>query len=335
MRTGGDSGGRTLVTGATGFTGSRLTRRLVEEGEDVVAFVRTTSDTGELEALGVETRVVDIRSREEVARAFEGFSRVYHIAAAFRAQHADTHEFHRVNVDATAHLLEMARDHGIERFVHCSTVGVQGEIANPPATEDHPFNPGDLYQETKLEGELLARERMNDPDGPEVTVVRPVGIYGPGDRRFLKLFRPIARGRFVMVGNGESLYHLTFISDLVEGVLLAGRHPAAPGEVFTIAGSRYTTLNELVLLIAEALAVAPPRLRIPYTPVYLASVVCDRTFRAVGLSPPLYPRRVEFFSKDRAFDITRARTVLGYEPQVDLEEGLRRTGEWYRQEGLL
>ena len=324
-----------LVTGATGFTGSHLARRLVEEGDEVVAFVRPTSDTRELAALGVELRTVDIRSREEVARAFSDFRQVYHVAAAFRAQHADTDEFRRVNVDATGHLLSLAAEHGVDRFIHCSTVGVQGEIEDPPATEDHPFRPGDLYQETKLEGELLAQEHMDDPNGPEVTVVRPVGIYGPGDRRFLKLFRPIARGRFVMIGSGESLYHLTFISDLIDGILLAGRHPSAPGQTFTIAGSRYTTLNELVELIAGALGVEPPRLRIPYAPVYVASVLCDRTFRAVGLSPPLYPRRVEFFSKDRAFDISKARTVLGYEPQVGLEEGLRRTAEWYRQEGLL
>jgi len=324
-----------LVTGATGFTGLHLAQRLMEEGEDVVVFSRPTSDTRQLQALGVEVRTVDIRSREEVARAFSDFRQIYHVAAAFRAQHADTDEFRRVNVDATSHLLSLAAEHGVDRFIHCSTVGVQGEIENPPATEDHPFRPDDVYQETKLEGELLARKQMGDPDGPEVTVVRPVGIYGPGDRRFLKLFRPIARGRFVMVGSGESLYHLTFISDLVEGILLAGRHPSASGETFTIAGSRYTTLNELVVLIADAIGVAPPRLRIPYGPVHLASVICDRTFRAVGLSPPLYPRRVEFFSKDRAFDISKVSRMLGYEPQVGLEEGLRKTAEWYRGEGLL
>ncbi len=324
-----------LVTGATGFTGSHLARRLAEEGEDVVAFVRPTSDTRKLAALGVELRPVDIRCREELARAFDGFRKVYHLAAAFRTQHADLEEFQRVNVDATSHLLSLSAEHGVDRFIHCSTVGVQGEIQHPPATEDHPFRPGDHYQRTKLEGELLARKQMDDPDGPEVTVVRPVGIYGPGDRRFLKLFRPIARGRFVMVGNGESLYHLTFISDLVDGIVRAGCHPSAPGRVFTIGGRRYTTLNELVGLIANALGVAPPRLRIPYAPVHFASRICNVAYRAVGLSPPLYPRRVEFFSKDRAFDISKSRSVLGYEPQVELEEGLRRTAEWYRREGLL
>jgi nucleoside-diphosphate-sugar epimerase len=325
---------RVLVTGATGFTGLHLVRRLVREGAGVVAFVRPSSRTDELVDLGVDLRAVDIRDLDDVLRNFGDFDVVYHLAAAFRTEHTDTDEFRRVNVGATAHLLSAARDRGVRRFVHSSTVGVQGHIDDPPATEEHPFAPGDHYQETKLQGELLARQEM-ERDGMEVTVVRPVGIYGPGDTRFLKLFRPIARQRFVMIGSGEVLYHLTYVEDLVQGIVLAGRHPRAPGEVFTIGGSRYTTLNELVRLIARTLGVPGPRLRVPYWPVHAASVVCERVFRSVGRSPPLYPRRVEFFSKDRAFDITKARTVLGFEPAVDLEDGLARTAQWYRREGLL
>lgn len=324
---------KTLVTGATGFTGSHLARRLVEEGEDVVAFVRPTSDTAALEDLGVELRVVDITDADAVAGSFDGIGRVYHIAATFRVEHADLEVFRRVNRDAVGHLLEAARRAGVERFVHCSTVGVQGEIDDPPATEDAPYRPGDHYQRTKMEGELLARQAI--AEGMPVAIVRPCGIYGPGETRFLKLFRPIARGRFVMIGSGEVLYHLTYIDDLVDGILLAGRRPEAAGRIFTLAGPRWTTLNELVEEIARALGVQPPRWRIPYGPVYAASVVCAAVCRAVGVSPPLYPRRVEFFAKDRAFDISRARELLGYEPSVTLAEGLARTVAWYRAEGLL
>jgi nucleoside-diphosphate-sugar epimerase len=209
---------------------------------------------------------------------------------------------------------------------------VQGQIDDPPATEEYRVEPGDHYQESKLEGERLAVEYS--AKGFPLVVVRPVGIYGPGDLRFLKLFRAIHRRRFVMIGSGETLYHLTYIDDLVEGFLLAGRSPHALGEVITIAGRRYTTLNELVALIARVLGKPRPRLRIPFAPVYAASVLCERACTLIGVSPPLYPRRVEFFSKDRAFDITKARRLLGYEPAVELEEGLRRTATWYRQAGL-
>ena len=324
---------KVLVTGASGFTGSNLCRRLVRDGEQVLAFVRATSRTDALEALGVECRVVDIGSRAYVSDNFGGISAVYHIAATYRVEHADLSEFRRVNVEATRNLLDAAGTAGVSRFVHCSTVGVQGQIDDPPATEEYRVQPADHYQETKHEGEMLAREYAGR--GLPVTVVRPVGIYGPGDTRFLKLVRGIYRGRFVIIGSGETLYHLTYIDDLVEGFVLAGRKPEAVGEVFTIAGRRYTTLNELVTLIADVLEKPRPKLKIPFAPIFAASVACERVCRTVGVNPPMYPRRVEFFSKDRAFDISKARRLLGYEPRVELEEGIRRTAEWYKTHGMM
>ena len=166
-------------------------------------------------------------------------------------------------------------------------------------------------------------------------VVRPVGIYGPGDTRFLKLFRPIRKGRFVMIGKGDVLYHMTYIDDLIDGFLLAGEKDSALGEVFTIAGPRYTTLKELVDTIADVLDRPRPKLRVPFKPVYLASVVCDAVCRAINVNPPLYPRRVEFFELDRAFSTAKAERLLGYRPRVDLEDGLRRTAQWYKEQGLI
>ncbi len=325
--------GKVLVTGATGFTGGKLAERLRSNGEQVVAFVRPTSKADTLKRLGVECRVVDIKNAQDVENNFNGIERVYHIAAAYRAEHVDHEEFRAVNVEATRNLLDAAVKFRVQRFVHCSTVGVQGEIENPPAAEDYRFKPGDHYQQSKLDGELLALEyfRSRLPGA----VVRPVGIYGPGDTRFLKLFRPIQRGRFVMIGKGDVLYHMTYIDDLIDGFLLAGTKDAALGEVFTIAGPEYTTIRELVDAIAGILGTNPPRLRVPFLPVYWASVVCDTLCRAIKVSPPLYPRRVEFFELDRAFSTEKAERLLGYRPKVRLAEGLRRTADWYRKEQLI
>ena len=125
------------------------------------------------------------------------------------------------------------------------------------------------------------------------------------------------------------------LDDLVDGFILAGTRPEAVGEVFTIGGERYTTLRELVDTIAEVLGKPRPFLRVPFKPVYAASVLCDAICRPLGISPPLYPRRVEFFSKSRAFSIEKAQRMLGYAPKVGLREGLARTAAWYRQEGLI
>ena len=322
-----------LVTGASGFTGKALCRFLIEDGKQVIAFVRPTSGIEELKDHGVECRVVDIRNPVDVLDNFSGIGQVYHLAAAYRTEHANLDEFRLVNVEATRNLLDAAKAGEIKRFVHCSTVGVQGEIDEPPADEDYRFNPGDHYQASKMDGELLARRYFSD--GLPGVVVRPVGIYGPGDTRFLKLFRPIRRGYFVTIGSGKTLYHMTYIDDLVQGLVLAGSKPEALGEVFTIAGEEYTTIRELVNMIAEVLDKPHPKLRVPFYPVYLAAHLCDKICRTIGTEPPLYPRRVEFFYKDRAFSIAKAKQLLDYEPKVDLRNGLAKTASWYSEQGWI
>jgi nucleoside-diphosphate-sugar epimerase len=322
-----------LVTGATGFTGFNLCRALLDQGEKVAALVRSGPKVRELEEMGVECRQADLKEADSVKAGLEGVTKVFHIAAAYRTEHSDRKEFDLVNVEGTRHLLEAAKMAGVERFVHCSTVGVQGRIDDPPADEEYRFKPGDHYQQSKLDGELLARSYFDQ--GLPGAVVRPVGIYGPGDTRFLKLFKPISAGYFVMIGSGRTLYHMTYIDDLVQGIILAGQRPEALGQVFTIGGPEYTTVRELVDLIAEILDKPRPKLRVPFFPVYAAAFLCDRICRPIGISPPIYPRRVEFFHFSRAFAIDKARRLLGYEPRFDLRSGLAKTAAWYREEGLI
>lgn len=325
--------GKILVTGATGFTGKALCRRLAHDAEQVVAFVRQNSDIAPLEELGIECCRVNITNRQEVMTHFDNIDRVYHIAAAYRTEHSDKNEFRLVNVEATRNLLEAGKRFGVKRFIHCSTVGVQGEIEAPPATEEYRTKPGDHYQHSKLDGELLALKYFQE--GLPGVVFRPVGIYGPGDTRFLKLFKAINAKKFIMIGSGDVLYHMTYIDDLVEGILLCGNIKDIEGEVFTIAGERHTTLRELVNLIADVLGISRPKLRIPFYPVFLASILCDQICKAINISPPLYPRRVEFFSLDRAFSIEKAKQLLGYKPQVSLREGIAQTASWYKEQGIL
>jgi nucleoside-diphosphate-sugar epimerase len=214
--------------------------------------------------------------------------------------------------------------------VQCSTVGVHGDVQHPPANEDAPLRPGDIYQWTKLEGESIARQTAARA-GIELVIARPSGIYGPGDRRLLKLFRGVARGRFLMLGKGDIFYHLTYIDDLVEGFRLCGEAPAAAGRTYILAGGEVTTLKELVRRIAAAAGVKPPARSFPVWPVWLAGAACEAVCAPLRIEPPLYRRRVDFFTKSRAFDISRARGELGYAPGVGLDEGIQKTLAWYRE----
>jgi nucleoside-diphosphate-sugar epimerase len=328
----------TLVTGASGFTGGRLAERLAADGHEVRALVRRESLARFARSPAAQAGVVaiegDLTDRDAVARATTGVEVAFHIAATYRAAGQPDAEYRAVNVGGTRHLLEAARAAGVRRVVHCSTGGVHGHVAEPPANEDAPLNPGDIYQQTKLEAEQLAREFGRDQT-PEVVVARPIGIYGPGDTRFLKMFRAIARGRFPILGSGQVYYHLTFVDDLVEGLRLCGEAPAAAGRTYILGGPEYTTLEELTRLIALELGVKPPWLRLPVWPFWTAGLLCELALVPLRIEPPLYRRRVDFYTKSRAFDISRARAELGYDPKVDLRTGIRRTIAWYREQGWL
>ncbi len=238
--------------------------------------------------------------------------------------------YRAVNAGSVRTLIEAAAKNGVRRVVHCSTVGVHGDVEHPPANEDAPLRPGDIYQRTKVEGEEIARQ-ASARTGVEVVIARPTGIYGPGDRRLLKLFRGVARRRFVILGSGRIYYHLTYIDDLVEGFRLCGTVPAAAGRTYILAGGEVTTLDELVARIASAAGVQPISWHLPVWPFWLAGAMCEAVCAPFKISPPLYRRRVDFFTKSRAFDITRARQELGYAPAVGLTDGITRTLDWYRR----
>jgi nucleoside-diphosphate-sugar epimerase len=323
---------KVLVTGANGFTGSYLCKRLLQRGDQVRALVRRKSNLSLLKDVDVEYFYADISNGEPLDAAAKGVDVVFHIAALYRTEGVPKRVFYEVNVDGTERLLKAAKAAGVSRFVHCSTVGVQGEIKNPPATEQAPFNPGDHYQLSKMEGELLARRFFRERQLPG-TVVRPVGIYGPGDSRFFKLFNFIQNGKFRMIGDGKVLYHMTYVEDLVEGIILAGEKDEALDEVFTIGGDEYVTLADLVDRISKILGKPVSQKSIPVWPVWVAGLVLEMICRPLRINPPLHRRRLDFFIKDRAFDISKAKKLLGYQPKVKLDEGLRRTAQWYAEQG--
>ncbi len=325
---------RALVTGATGFTGGHLVRGLAARGHQVRAIARNPARAADLEQQGVAVLRGDLRDRASLNAAVSNIDVVYNIAAIYREAGTSTEMYRQVNATSVAELIEAAHAAGVKRVVHCSTVGVHGDVEHPPANEDAPLRPGDIYQETKLEGEELARS-TGQRLGIEVTIVRPTGIYGPGDRRLLKLFRGVARGRFPMLGSGQIYYHLTYIDDLVEGFCLCGEHPAAAGRTYIIAGPEVTTLNELVERIARVAGAKPPGIHWPVWPVWIAGALCEALCKPFGLEPPLYRRRVDFYTKSRSFDISRARAEIGYAPRVSIEDGAARTLAWYREYGWL
>lgn len=323
-----------LVTGGTGFTGHNLSKRLLQDGHQVRLLVRSKARVALAAHPALEIHEGDIRDRAAVERAVAGVAKVFNIAAMFRTASSVDRDYRDIHVEGTRHLLEAAVKYKVERFVHCSTVGVHGDVKVPPATEESPYGPADIYQRTKLEGELLARD-FAAKNGLALAVVRPTAIYGPGDMRLLKLFKLAVKSITPVIGTGRIFYHMVYIDDLVQGFILAGEVEAAIGEVFIVGGDENMMLDDLLSTIAGILGSPDRKIHIPALPFQLAGSLCEKICIPLGIEPPIYRRRVDFFTKSRSFDIGKAKRLLGYQPKYGLHEGLRRTAQWYKEQGIL
>jgi 2-alkyl-3-oxoalkanoate reductase len=326
---------KVLVTGGTGFTGKALVRRLLDLGHEVVVLdVKEGLKTRELRDWGAEVILGSVTDEEVVRRAMAGVEVVHHLAAAFREMNVPDSHYKHVNVEGTRNVLQAALDEGVRKLVYCSTCGVHGNIDHPPGGEDAPIQPADYYQRTKYEAEPIVRE-LNARGLPSV-ILRPAAIYGPGDpERFLMIFRRVARGTFPMFGNGRTFYHPLYIDNLVDAFVLAMQEGIGDGQAYLIADEEYLEIEELVRRVGRALNVDVKIPHFPVWPVIAAGHVCEKVCRPFGVTPPIFPRRVDWYRQNRAFKIDKARRELGYRPEVGIDEGLRRTAEWYRREGYL
>ncbi len=314
---------KVLVTGAGGFIGSHLAAALADDGEDVVALdVDLERLRRRRQAASMELLEGDVADPELQRRALAGAGVVYHLAAAHLGATVPEAEFRRVNVEALRTLLENAAVAGVRRFVHTSSVGVYGKIEHPPADEDTPCRPDHPYERTKLEGEEVVLEAARQ--GLPAVVLRPVWVYGPGCGRTEKLFRALAKGRFVVAGRGDALRHCVYIRDMIAAYRLAAAAEPAVGQVIVVGDSAAVPVRVLLAEIASLVGARPPR-SVPLALMRLVAWKVELAFKVLGREPPISRRTLKFFTANTAFDIRRAKRLLGYEPRYDLRAGLAET----------
>jgi nucleoside-diphosphate-sugar epimerase len=323
-----------LVTGGTGFTGTALVQKLLQEGHNVVALdYKEGLQCDALRKHGAEVIIGSVTDPAAVERSMRDVEFVFHLAAAFRELNVPDSFYDEVNVGGTRVVLHAARRAGVRKFLYCSTCGVHGNVEHPPADEDAPIRPADYYQRTKYEAEPLVKQEAADM---EVVILRPAAIYGPGDpERFFMIFKRVAKGTFPMFGSGRTLYHPLYIDNLVDAFLLCMPPGVGSGREYLIADEKYYAIEDIVRAVARALDVPVRIPHYPVLPVVAVGHIVEKLCKPLGITPPIFPRRVDWYRQNRAFDIGRAQRELGYRPQVELEEGLRRTGIWYREMGYL
>jgi nucleoside-diphosphate-sugar epimerase len=324
-----------LITGASGFIGSHLVRHQLSLGLQVRALdvcqPKTQAGSG---AAAVERMVGDISDPVVQEKAAQGVDLVFHLASAHLAVNVPEETYWRVNVHCLGGFLERCRSAGVKRFVHVSSVGVYGNVENPPANEDSPCRPDLLYERTKYEGELQVKKYFEKTGFP-IVIVRPSWVYGPGCPRTEKLFHAIKKGRFFFIGDGSALRHCVYISDMTEALNLCAERPNAPGNIFVIADRGAVTVRALIEQMAATAGVSAPRFSVP---VWLAKPLfglIEGVFARLGKEPPVSERSVKFFTNNTSFDVSRARKDLGFDAKVSLPEGLRLTHDTLAQAGRM
>lgn len=325
---------RIAVTGAGGFLGSAIIARLREDGFHVRGLYHHRPETVPDVRGPHEFEVGDIEDHEIVRSLLAGMDYVIHTVSNFRALDDPPEEYWRVNVNGTRRMLEVAAELNVSRFVHCSTIGVHGDVRDGPADETAPFNPGDLYQETKLAAEKLCHDVMQG-GSMEVVVVRPCSIFGPGDDRLLKLFKMASKRWFVMIGDGASKFHSIYVGDAADAFRRAATMPEAANQIFIVGQANSVSLRAYIENVAASIGNTLRIIRVPYWPVYVLARLSEKLLAIVGRTSPLTVRRLRFFRNNRDFNTSKAADLLKFRAEVGLADGLKRTSDWYKEAGLL
>ena len=323
-----------LVTGANGFLGAHLVRRLAARGDAVRCLVRPTSDTSSLDGLAYERALGDVTDPGSLARALQGVDLVFHLAGIRRTPRRE--DFFRVNAEGTRHVLDAAVAAGRRaRVVLCGSLAACGPSRpDRPHVEEDPFRPAEWYGESKAEAERLT---LAYADRLPVTVVRPPRITGPGDHENLAFFKLAQRGLRLHLTGGPRPLTLVDVEDVADMLLVLGDHPAALGQAFFCAGDAGTlTLEGLQDTVGAALGLSMRTLTLtPWALTALAAAadgVSTLTRRKLPLNAKLAR---QLLAPAWTCSGEKAARVLGFRPRRDVVDSLVRSAHWYREKGWL
>ena len=330
---------RALVTGAGGCIGACLVKRLVAESCQVHAL---DVDPAALQSLlkafpqgAVTAFGGDLADAEVLRKACDGVEAVFHSAAKVHSiprNAREEAEFFEVNVTGTDNLLRACAEQNPRAFVFFSTIAVYGTGLGSPLTEATPVNPENSYARSKLEAERRVMEFF-EQGALHPTIFRMALVYGEGERgNFSRMLRGVDTGRFLLVGNGATLKSLIYVEDVVTAALTAARSVAAQGQVFVLSDPQPYPLRQVVETLACHLGVRSPRIRLPLWLARSGGAVLDALGRGLGFRPPFTRADVEKLVTDTVCDVSKIRSLLGFQSRYGLEEGVRRTVQWYREE---
>ena len=322
----------TLITGGTGLVGRHLVKELQQRGATVRALVLPSENTSWLEERGITVYRGDVCDPDTLTAPMRSVDTVFHLAA-MQGLWRPIEEYYKVNVTGTENVCRAAMIAGARRIVHVSSWTIYGMARGRALTEEvHPAPRHDPYWITKAQGDLLV-QRMIAKDHLPAAIIRPGTIFGVGDRlNFGRMADKLRAGKGLVIGSGRNALPLVYVTDVVQGLLLCADHERAQGQAFNITNDQPLTQGEFLQAIAQELGTAPPRLHVPYAAAYVMAYAAERAVKFTGSKHPLVTRHgVTLYGTDNRHSIDKARTELGYTPQVSISEGVQLACAWYRQ----
>jgi nucleoside-diphosphate-sugar epimerase len=325
-----------LVTGATGLIGGHLVEALVLRGDQVRALVRPTSNTTRLRDLGVDIRVGSLLDNATLMAAARGVERIYHCAGLVSDWGLPA-DFAEANVNGVRAVLAAATRAEVSKFIHMSTTDIYGYPGRPAVESERPSPRGFPYADSKIEGEALVWKHCRQVGLP-ACILRPATVYGPRCRLLVfEVARAIAKRRMVMIDGGRHVAGLTYVGNLVDAMILAADAEASVGQAYNISDGTQVTWKEYLSALADLIQMPRPSRSLPHWLAYALASVWENYNDRMGRTqrPSLTRTMVELMGTDQDFPIDKAKRDLGYRPRVSLQEGIKHTGGWLRQEGFL
>jgi len=319
-----------LVTGATGFIGRHLVKKLIELKYQVRCLVRKCSDITYLKTLGVDLYTGDLLQIHSLNNILDEIDIVYHIAGIVYSRRV--RDFYNGNITATRNLLEVCKNSNVKKFVYVSSIAVYKPPENRTLlTEDSPCEPITVYGRSKLEAEQLVKHYFVKYNLPTVIVRGPI-IYGPYEPKILTNFflKILKKTKIPIVGNGKNYRSLCYVDNFIEGLILVGENSTSTGKVYNISDKIPYTLNEI---LKTGFEIVGEKINVIYLPMWIGSIfwlISNLIQRLIRIY------LIEFYGIKTTMlnlgcDISRIENELGYCPQMSLKEGLRRTFSWIKE----
>ena len=325
---------KALVTGGTGFIGSHLVEALLQKGVHVRCLIRKTSDLKWLRNIPIEVLHGDCNDKTSLAEAVKGVDQVFHLAGVTKATEEKT--YFEVNAFGTENLIHACLENNtrLQKFIYLSSQAAAGPCRNGrKKKESDPCEPVSPYGQSKRMGEELAMAHSHEFP---LLILRPSAVYGPRDRDIYTFFRLLSKRIKLCLSGQDQHLSLCYVQDIVQAILLASEAQVKSGEIFFLSDGHDYQMEEIGDTIAQAMGVKAVCIRVPKRIIFgIASF--SEYLSKFSKKPPLLNKgkAEEMVQKGWVCDITKAKTVLGFEPRIRLEQGAKLTVDWYRKENWL